>query len=66
MSEGQGQGAVTGKAGCEDGAGLQDKEGKQPLEVEEGVHSFQACKEPQLHLSQTVRHFRLLTCRTER
>lgn len=55
MSEGQGEGAVTGKAGCENGAGPQGKEGKQPLEVEETVHSFQACKEPQLHLSQRVR-----------
>ena len=34
MDEGQGQGAVTGEAGCEDGAGPQGKEGEQLLETE--------------------------------
>ena len=36
MDGGQGQGGVTGKAGCEYGAGPQGKEGEQPLEVGEG------------------------------
>ena len=35
VDEGQGQGAVTGEAGCEDGAGPQGKEGEQLLQVGE-------------------------------
>ena len=34
VDEGQGQGAVTGEAGCEDGAGPQGKEGEQLLETD--------------------------------